>query len=409
MDPFTVIAILSFDLIVTGCLLLLIRERMPQGGGLGWFGLGSLMYGVSLIGRLKLGAQSLGLLSNGLDAAMLLAMLLFPCGLLAFVGRTAPRVRELAAVVAGYLLVAWLVEMSFGVAGRHVLLNAVLGGQQLAFVWLAVQAIRVVEPTLRAPLATLASLVGVLAALTLLRVLALNVGVDALFQGWLAQLYVAYCSFVGVLLGPLVLWMVFVRLQARLAELATHDPLTGLLNRAGLDELLRRHFRALPPLPVTVLQIDIDHFKRVNDAHGHAAGDHVLRLVAGVLARTVRSEDFAVRTGGEEFLVGCIAVPPHAGALLAERLRAAVAALPIEIGGYTVHCTISVGISPLVRRLDEWAVALHQADAALYTAKHIGRDCVVSATDPPRAPMAPMTGTAAPTPAPLQVAAALTS
>lgn len=172
--------------------------------------------------------------------------------------------------------------------------------------------------------------------------------------------------------------------------------------------MLRCHFRALPPLPVAVLQIDIDHFKRVNDAHGHAAGDHVLGWVAGVLARTARDKDFAVRTGGEEFLVGCIAVPPNAGPLLGERLRAAVAALPIELSGPTVRCTIGVGVSPLVRRLDDWAAALQQADAALYTAKHIGRDCVVSATDPPIEP-APGAFAFAATTAPLRVATVLTS
>ena len=191
-----------------------------------------------------------------------------------------------------------------------------------------------------------------------------------------------------------------------MVELATHDPLTGLLNRTGLGELLRRHFGALPPLPIVILQLDLDHFKRINNAHGHAAGDHVLRAVAGALLESVRADDFAARTGGEEFLVGCIAVLPNAGPLLAERLRVAVAALPIEIGAQRVRCTIGIGVSPVVRRSSGWEPALHQADAALYTAKHIGRDCVVVAPDgcePPLADAAPSA------PAPLQAAAVVTS
>ncbi len=395
MDPTTVIAILSFHLVLSGGLLLLIRRRLPHSAGLGWFGIGSVLYGLSLVGRIEQGAQAVGLQSVAFDALMLLAMGLFHCGMLTFTGRGTPRLRRLAAAVLSYLLIAWPTTTAFGAISRHLLLNVVLCGQQFAFVWLAVQAAaRVAEPTLRAPLAALGGMIGVLGALTLACIVAASIfGIDALFQGWLAGLYAGYCSLVGVLFGPLVLWMVFVRLHARLTELATHDPLTALLNRSGLDELLRRHFAALPPLPLVVLQLDIDHFKRINDAHGHAAGDQVLRAVASALTSTVRAGDFVARTGGEEFLVGCVAVLPNAGALLAERLRIAVADLPIELGPQRLRCTVSIGVSPVVRQRDGWEPALHQADAALYTAKHIGGDCVVVATDMVAAQLAGMLST----------------
>ena len=384
MDPTTVIAILSFHLIASGCLLLLIRGRMPQDGGLGWFGVGSITYGLALVGRLKLGAHAVGLLSSAFDACMLLAMLLFQCGLQAFTGRNTLRIGWLAGALLGYLLVALPIAGAFGATGRHLLVNVVLGAQQLACAWLAVRAMRAAEPALHAPLATLGGLIGALGVWTLLRVVAVwAFGVETLFEGWPAQSFAAFCSFVGVLLTPLILWMVFVRLNARLAELATHDPLTGLLNRSGLDELLRRHFGVLPPLPIVVLQLDLDHFKRINDAHGHAAGDHALRAVAGALTGSVRAGDFVVRTGGEEFLVGCIAVLPNAGPLLAERLRAAVAGLRIDTGSQRLQCTISVGVSSVVRRQGGWEPALHQADEALYAAKQFGRDRVVVAADGP--------------------------
>ncbi len=406
MDISTIIVILSVHLVVGGGLLLLIGRRTPQGDGLAWFGVGCIVNGSCLFARLKVGARDVGPDSAMLDAGLLLAIFFFHGGLRLFTGRSAPRVRWLVALVAGYVPIALLAMAAFGPPGRHALLNILLGGGQVAFGIVAVRSLRDAEAALRPPMLAFGAMIGLLGALTLLRgAVAGTIGVEPIFHGPLAQAYAYYGSLVGVLFGPLVLWMAFMRLNGKLAEMATRDPLTGLLNRHGLADALRLHFGPRQPRPVTVLQIDVDHFKRINDTHGHDAGDAVLRVVGETLARSVRAGDFAARTGGEEFLIGCVGAQAGVAAVLAERLRDAVAALRVEAGTAMLHCTISVGVSAPANRLDDWACALREADDALYAAKDAGRDRVLlsafatldegdaSDTDdatfaPPRAPAA---------------------
>ena len=116
-----------------------------------------------------------------------------------------------------------------------------------------------------------------------------------LFEGRAAQIYYGYSMLATVVIGPTLLWMVFVRLNARLARLAVRDALTGLLNRHGLDDRLRQHFRGRQAQPLILMQIDLDHFKGINDEHGHAVGDAVLRGIAQHLAHAVRAADFVAR------------------------------------------------------------------------------------------------------------------
>lgn len=163
----------------------------------------------------------------------------------------------------------------------------------------------------------------------------------------------------------------------RLSRLATVDPLTGALNRRGLD-------RAFPEVaaagdgvihPLCVAMVDLDHFKRINDAHGHAVGDEVLKHTARVLAGVVRGGDAVIRYGGEEFLLVMCNVDLASGARVAERARAAVGAADLVIGGHRIHVTASFGVAE--RREGEPRDALiHRADAALYEAKRGGRDRV---------------------------------
>ncbi len=157
-----------------------------------------------------------------------------------------------------------------------------------------------------------------------------------------------------------------------LQELARSDPLTGTWRRwygeARLAELTEAG------AVVAVCIADIDHFKLVNDTHGHAGGDRVLAAVAKSLIRGVRSEDLVARIGGEEFLIVLPGTPPVAAALVAERLRAAVAAL----GVLRDPVTISLGVA-CCRRDESAGELVARADAALYRAKEQGRDRVVSA------------------------------
>lgn len=174
----------------------------------------------------------------------------------------------------------------------------------------------------------------------------------------------------------------FSNLADRVADtwsLATVDPLTGIANRqavlARLDEELTRAERYRRQLSVII--IDLDHFKRLNDAHGHAAGDAVLRHVGQRLAANVRGVDIAGRYGGEEFLVVLPETGPDAAASLAEKLRRVVGGSEVRLpDGELVSVTLSAGVAGgqgEVLRLD---ALIRDADAALYSAKALGRDQV---------------------------------
>ncbi|HHH27544.1 MAG TPA: diguanylate cyclase, partial [Polyangiaceae bacterium] len=168
--------------------------------------------------------------------------------------------------------------------------------------------------------------------------------------------------------------------QARLE--ASTDPLTQVFNRASLD----RHLDAVVQLagftdePASLLMVDVDHFKRINDEHGHVVGDHALRGVADNIVRVAsRRTDFVARYGGEEFAV-ILADTPHRGAArVAERLVAIMKRGPIAIpDGPSLAITVSVGVATLRpgESPEEW---VRRADQALYAAKNGGRDRYVLA------------------------------
>jgi len=198
------------------------------------------------------------------------------------------------------------------------------------------------------------------------------------------------------------------RLLAATQTLSHLDPLTGLFNRRYLVEQAPRIWRQArrDGTRVAAMVLDLDHFKRLNDAHGHAAGDAVLREVAVALRATVRPTDVLARTGGEELVVvGLVGDPDEAGRL-AERLRHAVAGSRTA-DGHAV--TASIGIA-LTRPVDDEKAAealwrlVDRADAAMYRAKQQGRDRVVAVWVPrARVPVAEE-ATAGPGPATSDVA-----
>jgi two-component system cell cycle response regulator len=167
------------------------------------------------------------------------------------------------------------------------------------------------------------------------------------------------------------------RRYSDLEDLAYRDELTELPNRRGstrqIDVLVsraRRHGHQL-----ALLMIDADRFKSVNDDHGHAVGDVVLREVASRLRERVRREDIVGRWGGEEFVVALPETTPDAAAAVAESLRSAIAGRPIEAHGVVLDVTVSIGVAAWTgQELDE---LVQSADRALYAAKAAGRDRVV--------------------------------
>jgi two-component system, cell cycle response regulator len=175
-------------------------------------------------------------------------------------------------------------------------------------------------------------------------------------------------------------------LQDRLVEAresmrfrATHDLLTSLWNRGVIMELVSREMqRSFRENSCTaVMMCDIDHFKQVNDQHGHSAGDDVLREVARRLQHAVRSYDMVGRYGGEEFLVVLNRCEPSSALARAENLRSAISGRPIQAMGKTLAVTVSVGLalSTDFQNCDADEV-IRKADTALYAAKEAGRNCV---------------------------------
>jgi diguanylate cyclase (GGDEF)-like protein len=172
------------------------------------------------------------------------------------------------------------------------------------------------------------------------------------------------------------------RQRRELERLATTDVLTGVCNRRVLLERLELELRRCRRYSsrLCVLLLDLDHFKRVNDAHGHLAGDAVLLAVGRILRTRVRGTDVAGRYGGEEF---CVVLPEtdlEPGRELAERLRQHVAAEPFTAGATTFHVTCSVGVAHFGDPRQKVTDLLQAADEALYRAKELGRDrvCVAS-------------------------------
>ena len=136
---------------------------------------------------------------------------------------------------------------------------------------------------------------------------------------------------------------------ARLSHLTQVDPLTGSLNRRGFDRVYPDEIAdgETPTMadPLTVIEVDIDHFKRVNDAHGHAVGDEVLRQVVRILGRAIRAGDEVVRLGGEEFLLVLPDVRLDRALAVAERARHEVEQSEIRVGGESIRVTISLGVA----------------------------------------------------------------
>ncbi len=162
------------------------------------------------------------------------------------------------------------------------------------------------------------------------------------------------------------------RQKRHLESLATVDGLTGLRNRRWMDDAFSREVVRAERTgkPLSVLLIDIDHFKRLNDAHGHPVGDSVLRRVGQALAKGLRPVDLIARYGGEEFSVLMPGLGPDTAVAVAERLRLAVEA---DEGDGCPRTTVSVGVASLGSN-ESLAVLVARADKALYRAKAAGRN-----------------------------------
>ncbi len=174
-------------------------------------------------------------------------------------------------------------------------------------------------------------------------------------------------------------------LESSLKSLAQHDQLTGAYNRGYLDKHLakeiQRSWRYNHPL--SVVMCDIDHFKLVNDTHGHQAGDQVLKDFVSQVSRSIRNEnDWVARYGGEEFVLVLPETPPAGCVIVAERIRKLIESTSVPVTGGSVSVTVSFGALTIentsVMEEMSMAVILSKADECLYRAKETGRNRVVA-------------------------------
>lgn len=168
------------------------------------------------------------------------------------------------------------------------------------------------------------------------------------------------------------------QLQERLKEQAVRDPLTGLHNRRYLDETLPRELARAKRegYPLSIIMIDLDRFKQINDTYGHPAGDEVIKALAEILRHGTREGDVACRYGGEEFVVALPRMDPDGARNRADEWRLAIANRTIHHGELCLQVTLSAGISAFPDHGSEMDTLVQSADLALYLSKHDGRNRV---------------------------------
>lgn len=382
MESSTLAVVLALTLACTGGMFLVIAKQIRGRSGMATFALGLALFGLVFAVPAEVDRSASLLLGLLIDAVAVAAVLLLRRGLQRFMQRPELPWRSLLGVVLVFAVVAALARLGLGEMARPLTLDLMLA---LLFAWLAYSVGRDAHrdnPLLRVPLGLLSAVLAVLALLSLGQVLLLLKGGGVGADSGGDAVYDIVLMLSALLLGPALLWMHTVQLTRQLSELSTRDPLTRLLNENGLDEVLRRHFARRQHEPVSLMHIDVDHFERVNKLHGEAAGDNVLRMIGLALESALRADDFVARVGGEEFVVGCVSADVGKAAILAERLRAAVAAIQTGLGDGASHlrCTVSIGLSRPFSDIDQWRAAWAEAEVSLQAAKDAGSNCVVHPT-----------------------------
>lgn len=182
--------------------------------------------------------------------------------------------------------------------------------------------------------------------------------------------------------------------QLKMYDAALRDPLTNAFNRRYLLDQLQTEMAYVlrHEAPMSLVLFDIDHFKRINDQHGHVAGDQVLVRLSGMIAKSVRTEDLFARYGGDEFACLCRGIDLAGAHRLAERMRGAAEGNLIRAGEHRLHVTISAGVAEFDAKGADASQLVEHADAALYRAKRLGRNQVVGADGSWPLPDAPASG-----------------
>ena len=343
-----------------GSLPLLLWRWAKLGQGLGhlcgWF--------ASVTSTPMLGLLAIALLMSGalLDLAAYLRFL------------DAGSVNRVLSPLAVIGLLSYLAALSFG-ASKYQRIG-------VAGIYLAVLALVMAYALLRTrPVSLLQRLI---ASVDLLFALTLFIRVGVVLGGgapsWLAgsQMLVFLSAFVLVIVNGFGFVLLSkAKADAALARLASVDPLTGLANRRAFLEQANStfHLSDRTGLPLSLLMIDLDLFKRINDRYGHQAGDMALQTFARAAMACQREQDLLGRLGGEEFALLLPGTDLNGALQAAERVRQAVQEAPLAFQGETYRLTVSIGVAA-VEAGESLEAAIARADAGMYEAKSAGRNCV---------------------------------
>ncbi|MGE8498939.1 MAG: GGDEF domain-containing protein [Pseudomonas sp.] len=376
-----IIGMLCVHLLCFSVMFQLISTRL-NGKKLGMdvFAVGNLLLGLGYILQLVDGPAGWGVMSVVNHTLTICAPVAYVLGAMRFFDHPTPVWRPLLALAGTYTVLQLLAHSTLGPEAPYALLAGACALLFLAMALAALYAGHTFARDLRVEMAVFAVLIAGLCGLNAVKfVMILSGGLAALdINSGFQKTFYIYMSFLGTVLPPCVVWLVLRRLTDELRTLAAHDPLTRLLNRRGLMDALSTHFCSRTAEPAYLLIVDIDHFKRINDTHGHKVGDLVLRHVADILKSTARQGDLICRLGGEEFLIICLDTDRAGAMQLAERTRVAIE--QSDVPGTSLHqpirCTATIGVSDDFTSAQAFDESMQQADAALYRGKTSGRNRV---------------------------------
>ncbi|PIF90424.1 diguanylate cyclase (GGDEF)-like protein [Acidovorax sp. 62] len=375
---------LCAHLLCFAVMFLLISKRLHgKKMGMDFFALGNLLLGLAYVLQLVEGGPAWSVMSVLNHTLTLASPIAYGLGVMRFFGYPAPLLRPLIAFAIAYATLQVLVQWSLGPVARYALLSGMSALLFLVMALTALYGVRTFAKHLHWEMAFFAFLIGGICVLNAIKcVKVLEGGLDALqMDSHFQMVFYIYMSSLATVVPPSIVWLVLRRLTDDLSHMAARDPMTQLLNRRGLSEALDRYFNLRQATPAFLMLLDVDHFKRINDTHGHQIGDAVLCRVAEVLRGTVRRGDLTGRIGGEEFIAICTGSDGAGVLQLAERVRKAVENQTIEISGsdQPLRCTVTIGVSGDFSSLPELEGAMRSADAALYRGKAAGRNRVESA------------------------------
>lgn len=348
-------------------------ERWPL-----WWGLSNILIGLGLIG-VGLRGSIPDIISIPLaNTVSWTGYLLILFGVRSFAGRPArPLLYLLAIAAAAIPLFLW--NEPEGFAKRVVLVAVLVMACDLLlvreglFLWRREQLVSgAILAALFAPTVVLFAIRGYLAATG-------RLGTEMFPTDNTSQWLTATGTAFLLLRGSALLLLAAERSRNRLVTIAQHDPLTGAMNRSGLERAMTQIAVDAGKRPgrLTLLLIDIDHFKSLNDTHGHAAGDRILQLFAEAARSELRASDILARHGGDEFVALLPHMPTKDAVRVANRIRTAFARTLSDWDGAPLRQpTLSIGVAEGDAAIDELETLLEQADEALYRSKRLGRDRV---------------------------------